>query len=144
MDSMLEKRLRPIMVRHLFRRIAMALGVVWLIAALVAGVIYFRNLSTGYDPSQVIWLLIGGTFVASLVAVFHAIVSSKSVETVAREIEQKFPDLDTSLLTSMQLRSNDGKRLGFLEQDVLRKSVTHSYDNRWACLLYTSPSPRDS
>ena len=135
MDSMLQKRLRPIMVRHLFRRIATALGVVWLIAALIAGAIYYRNLSTGYDPSQVIWLLIGGTFVASLVAVFHAIVSSKSVETVAHEIEQKFPDLDASLLTSMQLRSNDEERLGFLEQDVLRKSVTHSYHNRWASII---------
>ena len=135
MDSMLQKRLRPIMFRHLFRRIATALGVVWLIAALVAGAIYYRNLSSGYDPSQVIWLLIGGTFAASLVAVFHAVVSSKSIETVAHEIEEKFPDLDASLLTSMQLRSSDGERLGFLEQDVLRKSVTHSYDNRWASII---------
>ena len=83
MHSMLQKRLRPVLFRHRFRRIAIELGVVWLIAALIAGVFYYKNLSTGYDASKVVWLLIGGTIVASLAAVFHAILRSKSVDEVA-------------------------------------------------------------
>ena len=134
MESMLQKRLRPVMIRQQFRRIATALGVVWLIAALVAGLIYYQNLSTGFDPSRAIWWLAGGTFVASLVAVFYAVFSSPTVEELAKQIEREFPDLDSSLMTSMQL-SDDFERLGFLQQDVLRKSVTHSYNNRWASII---------
>ena len=146
MHSMLKEQLRPVLFRDRFRRIAIELGVVWVIAALIAGVCYYKNLSTGLDASKVIWLLIGGTIVASLAAVFHAILCSKTADQVAIEIEREFSDLDSSLITSMQLE-HEGEQLGFLEQDVLRTSVTHSYNNRWAsiipCLLYTSPSPRD-
>jgi len=134
MDLNLLNRLRPVMICHQFRRITIALGVVWLIAALVAGLIYYRNLSADFDPSAAIWWLAGGTFVASLLALIFAIVGSPTTEEIAKQIEREFPDLDSSLMTSLQLGA-DGKRLGFLQQDVLRKSLNHSYNNRWASII---------
>ncbi len=134
MDSRLQNRLAPVLYRHRFRRIAAALALVWVIAAVVAGGLYYKNHVSGFDTSAVSWWLIIGALVASVVAVFYALVSSKTAHEVATEIEREFSDLDSSLMTSLQL-GQDGKQLGFLQQSVLQESVTHSYSNRWASII---------
>ena len=73
--------------------------------------------------------------IASIVGVFVATTKSKSPEQVAEEIEKRYPELDASLITAMELKPKQGERLGFLEQDVLRKAVTHSYENSWTSLI---------
>ncbi|MDG1875282.1 MAG: hypothetical protein P8J27_15315, partial [Mariniblastus sp.] len=82
MDEMLQKRLEPVLRRVRIRRVALALGLIWSVAALAAAWCFFLNQSKGFDTSQVIWLILGGTVVASLVAIFHAIYNAKRISQV--------------------------------------------------------------
>ena len=129
MDQSLYQRLEPVVRRMQIRRVAVTLALIWIAAALIAGRIFYLNRSGEFDPSGVLGWLAGGTLIASVVGAILAAVKTKTVEQVSVEIERQYPDLDASLITAMEQRPGEGERLGFLQQDVLRKAVTHSYVN---------------
>ena len=135
MDQMLYNRLGPVIRRLQIRRVATTLAVVWVLAALVALFLFYRNYQGLLEPSSALIWLFAVTVIASIVGVFVATTKSKSPEQVAEEIEKRYPELDASLITAMELKPKQGERLGFLEQDVLRKAVTHSYENSWTSLI---------
>lgn len=135
MDEMLYNRLAPVVRRIRFRRVATGLAIVWLIAAAVGlGLMYLNRIEL-LDPSRYLGLLIGGTVVGSVMAIVIGNIRTKSVGRVAEELERRYPDLDSSLITAIEQTRGEGKRLGFLQQDVLRKAVTHSYVNPWPTII---------
>ena len=50
---------------------------------------------------------------------------------IARQIEMKFPDLDTRLLASLEQLPEDGGGLGFLQQMVIDQTLVHATRNGW-------------
>ena len=135
MDQMLYNRLEPVVRRLQIRRVATTLAVVWVLAALVALFLFYKNYQGLLEPTRALIWLIAVTAVASVVGIVVAKTKSKSPEQFAEEIEKRYPELDASLITAMELKPKEGERLGFLEQDVLRKAVTHSYENSWTSLI---------
>ncbi len=135
MDQTLYHRLNPVVQRIRFRRTMIVLAVVWIGAALIAGWLFYLNRTGDLDTSTAWWWLAGATIGASIAGVIFAIVKSKTAEQVAREIEKHYPELDASLVTAMEQQPKEGELLGFLQQDVLRKAVTHSYQHSWVSLI---------
>ena len=135
MDQTLHQRLNPVVQRIRFCRAMIALAIVWIAAALIAGLLLYLNRTGNLDPSNVWWWLAGGSIVASVAGVILAIFKSKSAEQVAWEIEKQYPELDASLITAIEQKPKDGELLGFLQQDVMRTVVTHSYQNSWVSLI---------
>lgn len=135
MDETLYRRLEPVVRRIKFRRIWTGLAIVWTLAAVCGAWLLFLNRKGSIDSGGIVWFLFGGTFIASLVAILIAVYRTRSVFEVAETLEQKYPDLDASLVTAIEQRPEPGKRLGFLQQDVLRKAVTHSYTHRWPAVI---------
>ena len=102
MDRTLYHRLQPVVRRIQFRRVAVTLALIWIAAAVIAGLCYYQNRVGDFDPSG-IWLwLAGGTIVASLVGVFVALVTSQTADEITGEIEQRYPDHDSSLITAIE------------------------------------------
>ena len=135
MDQTLYKRLKPVVRRMQFRRVAISLAFIWCLGALIAIAIYFLNQNQVFDSSRLLWFVVGGTVLASLIGAANAFYHSKSVAQVAEELEKQFPDLDATLITAIEQQKKNGERLGFLQQDVLRRAVTHSYLNSWPAII---------
>ncbi|MFK7767629.1 MAG: hypothetical protein AB8B55_10450 [Mariniblastus sp.] len=135
MDQTLYKRLKPVVRRIQFRRVAISLAIIWCLGAIIAGAIFFLNQNQNLDPARIFWFVAGGTVLASLLAAANAFYHSKTPEQVAAALEEQYPDLDATLITAVEQRRVDGERLGFLQQDVLRRAVTHSYTNSWPSMI---------
>jgi hypothetical protein len=145
MNSSLYHRLKPAIRRIQFRRVAITMACIWFCAALVIGLMVLLNRSGSLDVGAIpVWVLpaavAGISGIGFLIALFRPIKSAELAET----IEGAFPDLDAGLITAMEQRSTDGQPLGFLQQDVLRRAVNHSYANKWESVvpgwhLFASP-----
>ncbi|MFT7633240.1 MAG: hypothetical protein ACI87E_004295, partial [Mariniblastus sp.] len=135
MDQLLTDRLEPVVRRIRVRRIGIALAVVFGVATLVVAWMVYQNRIGQLDASSgVVWLL-GATALASIVALVLAVVNAKSATEIAADIERRHPELDASLLTAIEIEPNENQSYDFLEQDVLRTAITHSYQNSWPALV---------
>ena len=135
MNNTLFQRLLPVVQRVRFRRTMIALAAVWFIFALIVAGLIWLNQTGRLDVTN--WwlpLTLLATF-TSLIAAFSAQTSRKDFERVVHDLEHQFPDLDTGLLTAAEQRAEPGKPLGFLQQDVIRQAVNHSFLNDWRLLI---------
>lgn len=142
MDDTLYQRLLPVAQRLRFRRVGAALSVVWFVLALIAAVVWWLHRSGGLATGSLAgwnlsWWMLGGATLMTLVTAVVAWRSSPSVEQVAFELERRYPELDAVLITAVEQRPAPGQPYGFLQMDVMRKAVTHSYANEWPKLVPT-------
>ena len=87
------------------------------------------------DAGPAWWWLLGGTAAVTCLGFFLALFSPVRIDQLSNSIEQKFEDLDASLMTAIGQRREPGKPPGFLEQDVIRTAVNHSYIHRWTSVV---------
>ena len=57
---------------------------------------------------------------------------------------QEYGDTNSELLEEMIHRVHNARDYWRLNHDNAREDVNFAYGEQWPCLLYTSPSPRDS
>ena len=131
MERTLYNQLLPVVRRFRFRRIMMSLALVWSLGTAIMGCLYLLNLTGQIDPRPY-WLpILITTAVVSLLTLVVAARTSKTIEQVASDLERQFPELDAILLTAIEQKPIDGPRYGFLQRDVLRRAVAHSFQNHW-------------
>lgn len=118
-----------------FRRIRLFtwLGLVWIAAAIIAAVLLWMHATgRGSFPGSASWLAVGAV-VAAIITIAAGYSSFRNPIWVAERIEQKYPELQQRLITSLGLRPNtsDG-HLGYLQHVVIDETVRHGYVHRWA------------
>ena len=135
MDHVIYKRIEPVIRRTRFLRVAWTLALIWSLSLMIALVLIYLNRTSELDVSQVGFPFLTATLVASVIGVCFGLFKSESPLKTVKRIEREFPELDSSLLTAIEQQAEDGKSLGFLQQAVMRRAVTHSYENSWASLV---------
>ncbi len=135
MDHVIYKRIEPVTRRIRFLRIAWTLALIWSLSLIVAVVMIYMNRTGELDVSGIGFPFLIATFVASVIGICVGIFKSDSSLKTVKRIESEFPELDSSLLTAVEQKAEDGKSLSFLQQSVMRKAVTHSYENSWTSLV---------
>ncbi len=135
MDHVIYKRIVPVTRRIRFLRIAWTLALIWSLSLIVALVMIYLNRTGELDVSGIGFPFLIATFVASVIGIGVGIFKSDSSLKTVKRIESEFPELDSSLLTAVEQKAEDGKSLSFLQQSVMRKAVTHSYENSWTSLV---------
>jgi hypothetical protein len=131
----LRDQLEVVMRRERFRRVCSFLAIAWIIVAMAGAVVLLVNQSAtseldAFVPHAWIWLLIGAVL-ATVLALVGAVMTSKSIHQIARQLEADFPELDSALVTALEQNPGEKKQLGFLQQDVIRQAVYHGYRNDW-------------
>ena len=85
------------------------------------------------------WLLLGAGLFGIVVAAITAFFSYRDEMVVAEQIENRFPELDHRLITTLdELDRNDGRPLNYLQHSLFQEALTHSYHNPW----WRTVSPR--
>ena len=135
MDHVIYKRIEPVIRRTRFLRVAWTLALIWSLSLMIALVLIYLNRTSELDVSQVGFPFLTATLVASVIGVCFGLFKSESPLKTVKRIEREFPELDSSLLTAIEQQAEEGKSLGFLQQAVMRRAVTHSYENSWASLV---------
>ncbi|MGY8748556.1 MAG: hypothetical protein ACKVHR_10940 [Pirellulales bacterium] len=135
MDHMIYKRIEPVIRRTRFLRVAWTLASIWGLSLVVAVVMIYLNRTGELDVSKVGFPFLIATFALSAIGLCVELFKSDSSIKTVKRIEREFPELDSSLLTAIEQQAEDGKSLSFLQQAVMRKAVTHSYEHSWASLV---------
>jgi len=141
MNPALLDKLRPVVRRERWRLVLSFLAFAWIVLAIAALLIYALNRSaeTTLDPhlpSAWIWITaVGG--IGSLTALVFAFLAMPSPETMARRIEQEFPELDSVLLTAIEQAAESDEGLSFFQYDVIQKAVLHSFQQNWTSVVPT-------
>ncbi|MEL7497544.1 MAG: hypothetical protein AAFN77_08035 [Planctomycetota bacterium] len=133
MEPILKQRIRPTIWRTKFRRTTLSLAVVWVVCALIAVVMFLLNQSEVIELANLPTLLFWGTAAMTCLALFTAWSWPVTDDRIVKSIEDKYPDLDSALITASEIAADgETSRLGFLQMDVLRRAVAHSYEHRWS------------
>ncbi len=127
-------RLLPVVRRIRFRRTLVTLAIIWFCFAAIIGILYYLNQNQQIDIRN-LWLPM--ILVVTFASVIGALIARRGndFDQVVHDLEKQFPDLDSTLLTAVEQRSEPGVPLGFLQQDVLRRAVNHSFANPWTSLI---------
>ena len=135
MDPSLQQRIAPAMWRVRFRRLAVSLTVIWSIAAIAAVSLYLLNRNGTVDPADWPRTLFWSTSMLTLLAIAVTAWLPVSREALVSSIENQFPELDSALLTAAEQQPTNGHRFGFLQMDVMRQAIAHSYQEDWAGIV---------
>ena len=130
---LLLERLLPVIRRLQWRRAWFAAAITLLVGIAVVALWFVISRQLGLQNGRV-WMYLAATMVllAPFVGLIAAL-STASIHTVVQRIEQQFPDLDATLMTAVDQRPLPGtRRLNFLQEDVVRRAVYHSYEKRWS------------
>lgn len=132
-QTRLRMQLDRVAARYRRLRTWQVLAVVWLVAALLGAVVLGVRIATSLPASAVIPVLCLAPCVLAAVGLWWVFRSAANEEWVARQLEQRFPDLKQSLLAAIELRPDlpDG-RFGFLQASVIQQALDHSRKNPWA------------
>jgi hypothetical protein len=133
-NHVLYHRLLPVVRRIRFRRTMFFLSLLWFGFAIVALGLTVLNHNQQLDTRQ-FWLPVVLVMTFSTVLVAWWARRPSDFEYAVNHLEGQFPDLDSTLLTAMEQQSQTGQPLGFLQQDVLRQAVNHSFANPWTSLV---------
>ena len=132
-------QLQPVVRRACWQRVSTSLAITWIALAFVGLIVLLLNRSAEsaldpYLPSAWIWMvvLVG---IGSIAAIVFAFVSMPSAQTMAHRVEEEFPDLDSVLLTAIEQTPDRTEGLSFFQYDVIRKSLHHSLEEKWASVV---------
>ncbi len=131
----LRDQLEAVVRREKFRRVCSFLAIAWMLVAVAGAVVLLVNRSAtseldAFVPKAWIWLLTGAAL-ATVLAIVAAVMTAKSITQIARQLEADFPELDSVLVTALEQCPGENRKLGFLQQEVIRKAVYHGYRNNW-------------
>lgn len=121
--------------RHL--RFWQTLALAWLLAALTGLVLWgLRNHLGAIRPSTPMLLSLGLALIG--LSLWSAMISTRNLLWVARQIEATYPDLRSSLLAAIEQRPvlPDG-RFGYLQSNVIRQALAHADHHPWRQVVST-------
>lgn len=129
-DAQLVQRLESVARRVRGARVWLTLAAVWLIAAIAGAGL----LVVGYQQAwQTLWVapwLAVGAMVVGLICAWFAWRSARDFRWLARKIESAYPDLNSSLLTAVELQPDlPHGHYSYLQREVLKKAHLHGYRN---------------
>ena len=128
------QRLLPVVQRVRLRRVFLTIAIV-----LMFGAIFGLGVMELVRNGQVVnGLPIWGSFLAVFVvlAIAGGIIAATTVDTklVVEHLEKRYPELDAALLTALE-QEPDPKKMSFLQREVIRTAIYHSYQNRWSTTI---------
>ena len=134
MNHILTQHLEPVAKRYRLRQACIAFAICWLIAAIIGGGMLIANRFSGWYSTTMIPAALVGFALATLIAVVY--LARRSVRRnrylwLATKIEERFPDLDSGLVTAIEQQPNDRHAYSFLQQEVIRNAVYHDIQNSW-------------
>ncbi len=138
MDQHLFDRIQPVLKRANWLRFFNGLSLVWMAAAVVALSLLVSNYSGGsyFVPGTLLPVLGGLFLLATLAWLIWSTLTRKSSSDIAQVIENHYEELDSSLMTAIEQRPDEQSGLyNFLQYDVIRKAVYHSYRQPWRTAL---------
>ncbi len=119
-------------------RLARQLTICWLAAAILGGALLLLQRLTGWSSLAEYPLVTALAVTASIILYFRNASHIPSSQTVAREIEEKYPDLRGLLVTAVGLLEAPVPVSGYLSERVLADAVAHAQKTqRWR--LYAPP-----
>ncbi|MFN9372486.1 MAG: hypothetical protein ACK6D3_11440 [Planctomycetaceae bacterium] len=127
----LRQTLRQVAGRLRQLRLWRALTVAWLLAAALGGLLWLVG-SHAADGSSLVRVVAVFATLLALLGAFQAWWFAPSERQAAQQVEQTFPELNSTLLTALQLRPDlpDG-RFGFLQSSVILQALSHSALQNW-------------
>ncbi|MDB5391256.1 MAG: hypothetical protein JWM11_6902 [Planctomycetaceae bacterium] len=105
----------------------------WLFGAVVALTARFMGFSFTVSSWPYANAMILATGVLLVYSIFHLRFLTADRYWVARQVEEKFPNLDSCLLAAIEQTPElpDG-RFGFLQESVIRQALRHAASNDWS------------
>ncbi|HUY91958.1 MAG TPA: hypothetical protein VMV10_24670 [Pirellulales bacterium] len=139
---MIEQRLFAALERAATRyrklRFWQSLAVAWLATALCGAVVAAAIWTTAWRPSHPVVILAGLALAAIVGSMIRAAASARNYHWVAMQIEERYPELKSCLLTAMEQRPElPGGRFGFLQDRVIRQALYHAQQHAWPRVVST-------
>jgi len=131
-DSALYHRLTPVVRRFQMRRLFLTLASIWTVATLIGLLLWSLKANGTYHSMAALPTLLATTFIASVIGIWYSMRGGYEFARTAKDLEERFPELDSSLLTAIEQQPpTPHGTLGYLQQEVVRKAVYHGYQNSW-------------
>lgn len=132
------RRLEEVARRVRTARLSTSLAVLWMCAAAIAATALWIGRTEGRNVDAWLPIVAVATLLIAAICIWRTWRTGDDLHALARRVESAFPDLDASLLTSLELKpSGPDGRYGFLQQGVLRQAFFHSYRHRWRQIVPT-------
>ena len=127
----LRQTLRQVAGRLRQVRLWRALTVAWLLAAALGGLLWLTG-SHAADGSSLVRVVAMVATLLALLGTFQACWFAPGERQAAQQVEQTFPELNSTLLAALQMRPDqpDG-RFGFLQSSVILQALSHSALRNW-------------
>jgi hypothetical protein len=132
MHRRLHDELEQVAARYRRLRLWQGLALAWLAVALVGGIAWALSPVTPLPlRSGVPWLAAAGFVLAGFV-VWRSLVAARNHLWIARQVEQKYPELKTCLLAAIEQESEAGTgRFGYLQSHVIYEALDHAKSKPW-------------
>ena len=126
MKDFLIARLRRVIRRHQWLRLARQLAVCWVIAAVVGMGLIWLQQQTGWSAPWTFPLLVALAGSTALTLAIRNARRQPDVRAIARVVEQAYPELRGLLLTAVQQIETDDEAEGsYLRYRVVQQAVEH-------------------
>src|SRR5262245_51334448 len=131
-EPLLKSQLEPVVRRQRKWRRMRALALCWAVAALAGLLLVFCRPLLGGVYQLLIPVVMGGTVFATMLAWWRVGAWQPDYRAIARQIEQKHPELHALLLTAIEQRPDPATgRLNFLQERVVAEAIAESRSHQW-------------
>ena len=131
-DRRLKEQLAIVADRFRWLRLWQQLRAVWLILALVGGLIWAESSLSGGLAHNIAPILGGIAIIVALAIVWRCSRARTDDHWVAQRVEARFPDLNARLLAAIeQARPYPSGRFGYLQEQVIRQALEHGRRHDW-------------
>lgn len=138
-ERALRIHLQPVVRRRRHLYLARTLALYWILASLAGLSLLVLNWLWGWTSPLAMGAVCLVAVLATILAVYRSSRFEPDYQVVARDIEQRHPDLKALLLTAIEQKpQGPGGKLGYLQKQVLREAVVHATSHDWLQSISTS------
>lgn len=131
-DGRLLAALERVAVRFRRLRFWQSLAAAWLATALVGVLCAAVMARTAWRPANAVALLAAAGLIAAIGCVVRHFIGRRDYHWVAQQIEARYPELKSCLLTAIEQRPElPGGQYGFLQDRVIRQALYHAQQHAW-------------
>ncbi|MEO7411710.1 MAG: hypothetical protein ABIZ81_00005, partial [Opitutaceae bacterium] len=125
MNDFLKSRIYRVIRRQQWLRLSRKLTLCWMIAAVAAMALIFVQLRTGWSSAGAFPVLIALAGVASLALVIQSRRNRPDVKSIAKKIEETYPELKGLLLTAVQQLETGDQDQSYFQHRVTQQAMEH-------------------
>lgn len=130
-EPFLRSQLEPVALRHRRLQLWRRLAACWAVAALVGLSFILLERLTGWSSPLTLPLLALGTGLAAFIGWQRSRNWQPDFRQIARQIEQKHPELHALLLTAVEQEPDATGGLNYLQERVVREAILESQKHEW-------------